>query len=145
MTTINKTALVPYSASEMYALVNDIGSYSQFLPWCRSTRVLTEIDNHVVATVDIDFKGVRQSFTTQNLLAPSERIEMRLLKGPFRHLHGIWRFRSLDELACKVALEIEFEFASRLLGAAIGPVFERITNGLVEAFHERARSCYGPR
>ncbi len=129
----------------MYDLVADIASYQDFLPWCSDARVLSQVDDHIIASVAIDFKGVKQSFTTQNLLSPSRRIEMRLLKGPFKRLHGIWQFDALEVLACKVALDVEFEFSSRLLGAVVGPVFDHVANGLVDSFHERARECYGSR
>ena len=144
MTTINKSALVPYSATEMYALVNDIESYPQFLPWCRSARVLSREPDEVRATLELARGGVQKSFTTSNRLQPNKMIEIRLVEGPFRHLSGFWRFDRLSELACKVSLDMSFEFAP-LLDFVISPVFHPIADSLVDAFHKRAVEVYGKR
>lgn len=143
MTTINKTALVAYSASEMYALVNDIGSYSQFLPWCRSSQILEQDEDQIRATIEIAHGSLHKSFTTKNRLQQDKMIEMRLEHGPFKHLEGFWRFDILGERACKVSLDLEFEFSNRLMGMAMGPIFSQIANSLVDAFSKRAVDVYG--
>lgn len=144
MTTISKNALVHYSAAEMYALVNDIESYSQFLPWCRSSRVLSRQPDEVRATLELARGGIQKSFTTLNRMQANKMIEIRLVVGPFRHLNGFWRFESLSEQASKVSLDMDFEFAP-LLDLVLGPVFHPIANSLVDAFHQRAVSVYGKR
>ena len=143
MTTINKTALVPYSASEMFALVNDIGSYSQFLPWCRSSQILEQDEDQIRATIEIAHGSLHKSFTTRNRLQRDKMIEMRLEQGPFKQLEGFWRFDILGERACKVSLDLEFEFSNRLVGMAMGPIFSQIANNLVDAFSKRAVEVYG--
>lgn len=143
MTTINKTALVPYSASEMYALVNDIGSYSKFLPWCRSSQILEQGEDVIRATIEIAHGSLHKSFTTNNRLQRDKMIEMRLEQGPFKQLEGFWRFDTLGERACKVSLDLEFEFSNRLIGMAMGPIFSQIANSLVDAFSKRAVEVYG--
>ena len=97
----------------------------------------------VVASIDIAYKGVHKSFTTRNLLQPGKMMEMRLLDGPFQQLHGFWRFQALDKGACKIMLDLEFEFSNRLVGLAVGPAFEMIANSLVHSFEQRARAVYG--
>ncbi len=144
MTTISKNALVRYSAAEMFALVNDIESYPQFLPWCRSVRVLSRTAAEVRATLELARGGIQKSFTTSNRLQPNKMIEIRLVEGPFRHLSGFWRFDQLGEQACKVSLDMTFEFVP-LLDFVIGPVFQPIANSLVDAFHGRAVQMYGKR
>lgn len=143
MTTISKNALVPYSAAEMYQLVNDIESYSVFLPWCRSSRVLSSNEDEVRATLEIAHGSLHKSFTTCNRLQKHKMIEMRLEQGPFRHLEGFWRFDVLGERACKVSLDLDFEFSNRLVGMAMGPIFSQIANTLVDAFSKRAVEVYG--
>jgi ribosome-associated toxin RatA of RatAB toxin-antitoxin module len=143
--TISKSALVPYSAGEMFALVNDIEAYPQFLPWCRSARVHSRDPDEVRATIELARGGLQKSFTTCNRLQKDKMIEMRLVEGPFRHLDGFWRFDSLRENASKVSLDIDFEFSSRLLGLALGPVFTQIVNTLVDSFQRRAVEVYGRR
>ena len=144
MTTINKSALVRYSAAEMYALVNDIESYPQFLPWCRSARVLSREPDEVHATLELARGGVQKSFTTCNRLQANKMIEIRLVEGPFRHLSGFWRFDPLGDQASKVSLDMTFEFAP-LLDFVISPVFHPIADSLVDAFHKRAVEVYGKR
>lgn len=145
MPVINKSALVPYSASEMYALVNDIESYPQFLPWCGSSRVLSDSEDEVRATIEIAHGSLRKAFTTCNRLQAGKMIEMRLENGPFRHLEGFWRFDVLGERACKVRLDMDFEFSNRLVGMAMGPLFTQVTSSLVDAFCRRAEQVYGKR
>lgn len=144
MTTVSKNALVRYSAAEMYALVNDIESYPQFLPWCRSARLLSRQPDEVRATLELARGGIQKSFTTLNRMQPNKMIEIRLIDGPFRHLNGFWRFDDLAEQASKVSLDMDFEFAP-LLDMVLGPVFHPIANSLVDAFHQRAVAVYGKR
>jgi len=145
VTAIRKSALVPYSAEEMYALVADVESYGRFLPWCGGARVLAREPDAVTASIQIAYRGVNKAFTTRNTLEPGRGMTLRLVDGPFRHLHGRWRFEPLDDQACKVSLDLDFEFANRLVALAVGPVFESIANGLVESFRQRARELYGQR
>ena len=143
MTTINKSALVSHSSADMYALVDDIERYAEFLPWCRSTEVLSRDQDEVRAKIEIAHGALHKSFTTCNRLQKGKIIEMRLVEGPFKHLEGFWRFDSLGEQACKVSFDLEFEFASKLIGFAVGPVFGQIANSLVDAFCQRAEQVYG--
>lgn len=143
MTTINKSALVAYSAAQMYALVNDIGSYSEFLPWCSGSTILSQNEDEIRATVEISHGSINKAFTTRNRLQRDKMIEMRLEEGPFKRLEGFWRFDVLGEQACKVSLDLEFEFKNKLVGLAMGPVFSQIANTLVDAFSKRAVDVYG--
>lgn len=149
MKRIQKSALVPYTAQEMYELVNDSARYPEFLPWCTGARVLKEQDGERWASLDLSKAGIAKSFTTVNRLFPGERIEMRLADGPFKHLAGAWRFTPLvqdgRDLGCKVELDLSFEFAGGLVSMAFGPVFSQIAGTLVDAFQQRARSVYGRR
>ena len=145
MTTVNRNALVPYSAEEMYALVYNIEAYPRFLPWCREARILFRDEDEVRATIHFSKHGIDTSFTTRNRLQKNKMIEMRLIKGPFHHLQGFWRFEPMGETASKVSLDLEFELSSTLLSIAIGPVFTQIANALVDAFVKRAREVYGIR
>ncbi len=143
MTSINRHALVPYSAAQMFALVDDIEMYPQFLPWCSHAQVLSRNQDEVRATIGIAKSGINKSFTTCNRIQKNKMIEMRLIEGPFRHLQGFWRFEPLGEDGCKISLDMEFEFANKVLSLAIGPVFSQIANSLVDAFQKRAVEVYG--
>jgi ribosome-associated toxin RatA of RatAB toxin-antitoxin module len=143
VSSISKNALVPYSPAEMYDLVNDVESYSAFLPWCRSSAVLSQDEDEQRATIEIAHGSLRKSFTTCNRLQKNKMIEMRLEQGPFKHLEGFWRFDSLGERACKISLDLDFEFSNKLVGMAMGPIFSQIANSLVDAFSKRAVEVYG--
>ena len=122
----------------MYELVADIESYPAFLPWCSSARVQSRIGDRTVATLGIDYRGLRQSFTTENTATPGRNIQLKLIAGPFRELHGEWQFQALGANACKVSLSLEYEFTGKVLATLLGPVFNHIANTLVEAFVHRA-------
>jgi len=143
MTVINKFALVPYSPAQMFALVDDINAYPEFLPWCKNARELSRTEDEVYAMLELSKGGVEKSFTTCNRNQKNKMIEMRLVEGPFKQLEGFWRFEALGEEGCKVSLDLEFEFASRVLGMMVGPVFSQIANSLVDSFQQRAVEIYG--
>lgn len=143
MTTVSRSALVAYSARQMFDLVDDVAAYQQFLPWVKSSRELHRDEETVRATLVFSKGGFEKSFTTQNRIQHGKMIELRLVEGPFRHLHGYWRFEQLREDACKVSLDLEFEFSNRLLGMAFGRVFTQVANTLVDSFVTRAREVYG--
>ena len=142
MPTINRSALVPYEPEKLYALVDDIQSYPEFLPWCVEAKELSRDEDEVVATIALAKGSLKKSFTTRNRLKQGKMIEMRLVDGPFKHLQGFWRFDALKSDACKVALDLEYEFSSKVVALAIGPVFNQVANTLVDAFVERAREIY---
>lgn len=144
-TSIHKSALVAYTPAEMFALVSDIESYPTFLPWCRSAKVLWHEGDELKACVEMAKGSVQKSFTTHNRQQTDKMIEMRLVEGPFKRLEGYWRFDPLGDKACKVSLDLEFEFANRMLSIMIGPVFSQIANSLVDAFQQRAVQVYGKR
>jgi len=145
MTVINRSALVPFSANDMFKLVDDIDRYAEFLPWCKSTNVISRdaTDNaEVVASIEIAKAGINKTFTTRNENVAGTQIELKLVDGPFDHLHGYWRFAPLNEHACKITLDIEFDFSNKLLSMTLGPVFSQICNSLVNAFVSRANEVY---
>ncbi len=145
MTTVNKSALVPYSPAEMFALVDDIERYPEFLPWCSAARVVSRDDDEVRASLALSKSGVEKSFTTCNRNQKNKMIEVSLVEGPFKHLRGFWRFEPLGDSGCKVSLDMDFEFSSRVLGMMVGPVFSQVANSLVDSFHKRAGEVYGKR
>lgn len=143
MTTIHRSAIVSYSAHQMFELVADIPSYPKFLPWCGGARVISTQGDEVVAAIDIAYSGVHRTFSTRNLLQHDKMMEIQLLEGPFSYLQGFWQFKALDEQSCKISLDLEFDVANRIVGLALTPVFSNIANQLVDRFHRRATELYG--
>ena len=142
MRTVNRSALVPYSAEDMFALVDDIDSYPTFLPWCSDVEVHIRENNVVEATLELHRGKLSKRFRTRNTLHPHEAIDLELVGGPFRHLSGGWRFQSLGDSGSKVSLQLEFELNSRALDLLIGAFFEETCNSLIGAFTQRANSVY---
>jgi len=143
MRSVKKSVLVPYAAAQMFELVDRVDLYPQFLPWCGGARVIAQEGNRKTARIDIDYHGVRAHFTTDNSNDPPESIVVTLKDGPFRHLHGEWRFRALGQDGCKVEFDLAYEFATALLERVIGPVFSHIANTFIDAFVKRAERVYG--
>ena len=138
MPSIEKSALVSYSAEQMFNLVNDIDSYPEFVPGCADSRVVEQNGDYKVASLQISKAGIQKTFTTRNRLVKPERIDMELVDGPFKKLTGGWVFKPLSDDACKVELKLDFEFSSRLLGMAFGKIFSEVTSRMVDVFVKRA-------
>lgn len=143
MPQIERTTLVPYSCQQMFDLVNDIPSYPEFVPGCVDANILNQKDGQIDAELVISKAGIQQRFATRNHLTAPHRIDMGLLKGPFKSLSGGWTFETMDENACKISFKLDFEFSSRMLQFAFGKVFNEITRRQVDAFAQRAKVVYG--
>lgn len=143
MAVVHKSVFLGYSAQQMYALVGDIESYPQFLPWCGGVDVQRPAENRLVATLAIQYRGVQQSFTTENENTPHSLMTMKLVDGPFRSLDGTWAFKALRADACKIEFDLRYEFSNKLLEQVIGPVFGVIANSFVDSFCKRAEKIYG--
>lgn len=143
MARVEKSALVPYSAAKMYVLVDDCERYPEFLPWCSSAETPVRDATRTLATIHIDYRGIRQSFTTENAKVENAEIRMSLREGPFDHLDGTWRFQALSDSACKVSLVLDYGFGNSLLKKAVGPVFGMIADTMIESFITRAEALYG--
>jgi len=143
MAQINRSALVMFSAEQMFTLVNDVRSYPEFLPGCTGTRVLNAAGDEITASLDVSKAGICKTFTTRNQLRAHEKIHMELVEGPFRRLVGHWTFTPLDVDACKVSLHLDFEFTSKLVEMAFGRIFKELAGSMVDAFTLRAKQVYG--
>ncbi|WP_373777500.1 type II toxin-antitoxin system RatA family toxin [Glaesserella sp.] len=143
MPTINQSALVAYSAEQMYQLVNDYEKYPQFLSGCVGAHTLSLGENELNAELVIQKLGISQRFSTHNTMIPNRKISMALLNGPFRYLHGAWLFEPFDEQSCKISLQLEFEFSSPVIGMVFGKIFNELTLKMVNAFKQRAKEVYG--
>ncbi|MCG9598260.1 SRPBCC family protein [Vibrio sp. Isolate25] len=142
MKQVSRSALVSFSAEQMFDLVNDVASYPEFLPGCSGSRVIESSHSAMVASVDVSKAGISKTFTTSNELVSGEAILMNLVDGPFKTLKGGWFFTALDEKACKVELKLEFEFSSKMIEMAFGKVFNELTSNMVNAFTQRAKQVY---
>ncbi|WP_419534715.1 type II toxin-antitoxin system RatA family toxin [Endozoicomonas sp.] len=143
MPRISRSALVMYSAEQMYDLVSDIESYAEFLPGCAGGRIDRQEGEQLEATLEVAKAGLRHSFSTRNKMIPGKSIEMQLLEGPFKHLSGVWTFQPLGDDGSKVSLELEFEMSNKLTQATLGGLIGQMMNAMVDAFGKRAKQIYG--
>ncbi|MES2946853.1 MAG: type II toxin-antitoxin system RatA family toxin [Pseudomonadota bacterium] len=146
MKTVHKSVLIWYSAAEMFALVTDIASYPQFLPWCDQASVLEQDAHGMTAKVGLSMAGLRQSFTTRNTHVQDRKVSLKLVDGPFSKLDGHWDFTTVGkagERACKIEFSLHYDFDNAALAALVGPVFDKVAGSLVDAFVKRAAQVYG--
>lgn len=143
MPRITRSALVMFSAEQMFRLVNDVHAYPEFLPGCVGSRVHESGDDFMTASVDVAKAGIAKTFTTRNQLDANRQIKMELVDGPFRKLAGWWTFTPLDVDACKVEFDLDFEFTSKLIELAFGQIFRDLVGSMVLAFSNRAKEVYG--
>lgn len=143
MPEVTRSVIVEHSPAQMFALIDAIEEYPEFLPWCGAATVILRNETITRATLQINYHGIRQTFTTENAKRAPVEMLITLVEGPFRSLEGAWRFTALGERGCKIEFRLNYEFSGRLLEKLIGPVFDYIANSLLEAFVKRAGRIYG--
>lgn len=141
---IQRSALVLHSSERMYNLVNDVNAYPSFLPWCKEAVIINQSDHQMVATLGLSKGALMHKFTTKNQLQAPNQISIELVDGPFSKLKGNWQFVSLEQMACKVMLTLEFEFKTIMGKFALEQLFQQAANNLVDAFCARADAVYNP-
>ena len=142
MMKVERSALVKHSAEKMYRLVDTVEDYPDFLTWCDGGRVIRRTPTETVGEIIIARAGFHKTFSTQNHNIPHSRIELKLLDGPFSHLEGVWSFNALREDACKISLDLEFEFSNKLANIAFAKIFHHICSTMIESFCNRADEIY---
>lgn len=143
MTHIHRSALLSYSDAKMFALVNDVSAYPDYLDGCIKADVLEQTPTLMRATLGLESKGVQLNFTTENVLDAPKSIVMSLIDGPFDAFEGRWFFQHLDDDACKVILDMQFELSNRLTSFAAKKLFDAVSNNMVDAMVVRAKKLYG--
>jgi ribosome-associated toxin RatA of RatAB toxin-antitoxin module len=143
MAVVEKSVLIERTAVQMFELVDHVEDYPKFLPWCGGTELLERTDTKTAARIHISYHGLKAHFATENTKETPRRMNIALREGPFRSMDGGWRFTPLGETACKVEFRLQYEFSSKILEKALGPVFHHIANTFVESFVKRAQHVYG--
>jgi ribosome-associated toxin RatA of RatAB toxin-antitoxin module len=142
MPQVNRSALVNYSAQQMFDLINDIESYPKFMTGCEAAELISKDENFIEARLTLGKSGIQQSFITRNELRAPEKMIMRLVEGPFSHFEGHWSFDALEKDACKVSLDLEFKFNNPLLSMTMGKILEEVASKQVDALCKRADEIY---
>ena len=138
MFTIKKQAIVFHSKEHMFDLVDQVEDYPTFLPWCGETKVLARDKDITRARIDIRFKGIKQSFTTENHKTYPDKMVINLIDGPFKKLEGEWRFIEIEEGSSRIELELNYEFKNFILEKLISPAFSVIANTFIDSFVTKA-------
>ncbi|HTY03353.1 MAG TPA: type II toxin-antitoxin system RatA family toxin [Rhodocyclaceae bacterium] len=143
MAAVDKSVLIERTAEQMFDLVDRVEDYPKFLPWCGGTELLARTESKTAARIHINYHGLKAHFATENTKDVPRTMSIELREGPFRSMDGGWRFTPLGDTACKVEFRLHYEFSSRILEKALGPVFHHIANTFVESFVKRAQQIYG--
>ena len=138
MHNIHKSAIVLHPAQKMFQLVDSVENYPQFLPWCGSTQIIERDNNKTIASIEINYKGLRQTFTTENTKKQNQEMIIKLIDGPFKSLSGEWIFKNLDKDSCQIELKLKYEFSNVILEKLISPVFNMIANTFIDEFIKEA-------
>lgn len=143
MAVIEKSVLIPRTVEQMFDLVDRVEDYPTFLPWCGGTELLERNETITAARIHINYHGIKAHFATENPKEAPHWMDIRLREGPFRMLEGGWRFTALGNDGCKVEFRLHYEFSSKVLEKALGPVFSHIIGSFVDSFVKRAHQLYG--
>lgn len=142
MREVRRSALLPFSPAQMYALVTDVERYPEFLPWCRAATIVADEGDQVTVTLALSSGIAHASFTTRNRLVPERTVTMSLIEGPFDLLEGRWDFTPISDAGTRADLSVRFATHGLLRALTLGPAFEEICNHLVDAFARRARQVF---
>ncbi|MEO0566386.1 MAG: type II toxin-antitoxin system RatA family toxin [Pseudomonadota bacterium] len=144
-----ETKTLPYSSDQMYALVADVGSYPEFLPWTAAARVRSVIEQDdgsqlMEADLVVSFKVFRERFGSRvRLYEEAQRIETEYLDGPFKYMRSNWTFNDLEEGGSEVNFDVDFAFKNRILQGAAEIFFYEAMRRIVRAFETRAHALHG--
>jgi ribosome-associated toxin RatA of RatAB toxin-antitoxin module len=143
MAIVEKSVLIERTATQMFDLVDWVEDYPKFLPWCGGTELIERTESKTAARIHINYHGLKAHFATENTKEAPRRMDIEWREGPFHRMDGGWRFTPLGDTACKVEFRLHYEFSSKMLEKALGPVFHHIANTFVESFVKRAQQVYG--
>ena len=144
MKEVKRSALLPYSARQVFDLVADVERYPEFLPGCVGARVLERYpDGGVDAELTLQQGPARLRFTTRNRMEPGRRLEMKLHEGPLKALDGCWEFHPIGDNGCRVELWVRFDAGGAAAGLLLSPLLESVCNRMVDAFSRRATELHG--
>jgi len=140
---IKRTALVTFTPEQMFDLVVDVERYREFLPWVAGAEVHEKTERDLQASLTMERAGIRQSFTTRNVMQRPDWMSLELVNGPFRQLAGLWTFTAIGTAGTRIVLDMKFEFANPVASMLFGRAFEQSVGELIDAFVARARKVHG--
>ena len=130
---IKKEAIILEDIEKVFNIVNRVDLYKNFVPYCVDSIIITEENNQMKARLDFNIKGLKTTFTTQNIIENNKIIQMKLVDGPFKYLDGEWKFTEIDDKTL-IELKINYEVQSKIIDYTISKSLEKIMDYLVKAF-----------
>jgi len=140
---VSRSALLPFSARQMYQVITDVGAYPEFLNWCDGVEIISESEDEMLAKLIISYGKLKFEFSTRNTLILDQSVTMSLVNGPFSSLDGQWQIQNLNDEACKVELVMDFNFESGFMQRIFGRVFQSVIAAQFDAFQKRAKDLHG--
>ena len=138
MNYINKSEEINVDHELIFTLINNVGEYHKFLPWCSDSKIISDINSKMSAEIEISKNFVSWKFSTENTYDPNKRIDIKLIDGPFNHLEGYWEFKKVDNYNTIVELYLEYKFDSRIIELSIKPIFSKIMSSILDSFISEA-------
>ena len=142
------TRILPYAPAQLAALVADVAAYPQFVKWVSAMRVWNAREEApgvslVDAEAQVGFSFLKERFSTwvrhdRNL----PRVEVGLIRGPFKHLKNRWDFHE-DPAGTRLEFMIDFAFRSPILNAMLQANFQLAVGKLIASFEAEAERRYG--
>ena len=128
----------------MIELVLDIDSYNEFLPWCKSSKILKiDEDNAkkiIHADLEIGYKLIADTYTSEVFFDKKKsEIIVKPLSGPIKKLSNIWSFKEIDRYSCEVNFFIEIELNNLLFNSMFSKFFDIGFEKILSSFEDRAK------
>ena len=135
--------ILPYEPAQLAGLVADVQAYPRFVKWVTAMRVWNGRDEApgvtlIDAEAQVGFSFLKERFSTwvrhdRNL----PRVEVGLIRGPFRHLRNRWDFHA-DPKGTRLEFMIDFDFRNPILNAMLNANFDLAVEKLIASFEAEA-------
>jgi len=137
---LERSVLLPYSAEDIFDLIETAENYPQFLPWCTAATILERSDDWVAARLEFSYLKLRFGFQTRNPKRRPEWLRIRLVEGPFKVFQGAWALKPVGRLGCRVSFTVSFEIADGAFDRLATPAVDFVARAMVDAFVKRAHA-----
>lgn len=139
MFTHSETRILSCKVEEAYNIIANVEEYPSFIPWIEEVKLLYKNDNVADFQVSVNFKVVKEQFSTRDTFYPNEKIVIQLKEGPFKHLYNVWEFEQVTPTTTLVKFYIEFDFKSKILGMLFSKVFIQAQKNILAAFDKQLK------
>ena len=138
MNYIDKSEDINVDVSTIFTLINNVDGYKDFLPWCKNSIIVSDIDNIMIGEIEISKNLINWRFKTSNSYIKDKIIKLELVDGPFSHLNGKWSFKKRDNFNTHVSLYLEYQFDNRVIEISLKPIFSSIMKSILDSFISEA-------